>query len=76
MRRWRILGWADRPQTTREVEFYCTRCKKDSKLLVNAADLIIAQIDDGVVADHKPSSNMLPDCIQCPHCRRKLEKAT
>lgn len=76
MRRWRILAWADRPERTRDVEFNCTRCEMDSKLPVNAADLIIAQMHDGLVADSMPSRNMMPDVIQCPHCRRRMERAT
>ena len=73
MRHWKIRQWANRPAAIREIEFMCLHCEKASLLSTNAHDLIIAQLDAGVICDVGKSPNTLPDIIQCPHCRRELE---
>lgn len=69
MRRWRILQWASRPETTADVEFTCLRCGRDALLAVHGVAL--AQCDTGLVFDI--GGHAMPEQIECPYCRKQLE---
>ena len=75
MRRWRVLAWSDKPEHVQEIVFHCVDCDGDARLPTNASDLVIAQLGHGVITDLSPSSNVIPDQIECPHCRRRFGRA-
>ena len=74
VRSWKVLSWPEEPASTKRLAYMCLGCLEESWLPVNAADLVIAQLHQGLVTDSAPSSNLMPDSVECPHCRRKLER--
>lgn len=75
MRRWKILVWNDRPKVTHDIEYACLGCFNESLMPINIEDLPIAQVDKGIVFDSFPTSNAMPDAMECPHCRKQIERA-
>ena len=69
-----MLAWCDRPESVKTLEYTCLGCGGDALLPINAADIAIAQAGQGIVCDHAPSPNLMPDEIECPHCRRRYER--
>ena len=74
MRRWKILKNENPPSRVVDIEFGCAHCYRDSLLPVNALDLVIAQVGSALVTDKYPSEDLMPDEIECPHCRRKYKR--
>jgi DNA-directed RNA polymerase subunit RPC12/RpoP len=58
------------------VEYTCTRCEGEFLMPVGVGNVVLAQIADGFVFDHHPDPDAMPEAMQCPGCRRKIERAT
>ena len=62
------------PRLRREIEFTCVGCMKEALLEVNREDVILAQVDAGLVTDMVPSERLMPLEIECPHCQRRYSR--